>query len=281
MKFIVGAVLVRNIIAVWKQLFQRMEQVDIFGIAAQLAYFFLLSLFPFLLFLLNLVAYLPINEQMIIDIIGYYAPDDIVNLINTNVSRIINQQNGGLLSIGIIGTLWASSNAIHAIVKAFNRAYAIEENRSFVVSRLIAVILTISMVIVIMVSLLLPVFGRIIGEHIFGFFNLTSSFIVIWNALRWVISTFIFFIVLLALYKIAPNVPMPLKDAVWGAVISTILWQAISYGFSYYVNIIADYSVNYGSLGTVIVLMIWFYLLGIIIIIGGIVNVLVRDYRST
>ncbi|WP_242985955.1 YihY/virulence factor BrkB family protein [Oceanobacillus zhaokaii] len=271
----------RNIIAVWKQLFQRMEQVDIFGIAAQLAYFFLLSLFPFLLFLLNLVAYLPINEQMIIDIIGYYAPDDIVNLINTNVSRIINQQNGGLLSIGIIGTLWASSNAIHAIVKAFNRAYAIEENRSFVVSRLIAVILTISMVIVIMVSLLLPVFGRIIGEHIFGFFNLTSSFIVIWNALRWVISTFIFFIVLLALYKIAPNVPMPLKDAVWGAVISTILWQAISYGFSYYVNIIADYSVNYGSLGTVIVLMIWFYLLGIIIIIGGIVNVLVRDYRST
>jgi membrane protein len=137
MKFIVGAVLVRNIIAVSKQLFQRMEQVDIFGIAAQLAYFFLLSLFPFLLFLLNLVAYLPINEQMIIDIIGYYAPDDIVNLINTNVSRIINQQNGGLLSIGIIGTLWAASNAVHAIVKAFNRAYDIEENRSFIVSRLI------------------------------------------------------------------------------------------------------------------------------------------------
>ncbi|RDW17205.1 YihY/virulence factor BrkB family protein [Oceanobacillus chungangensis] len=269
----------KNIIVIWKQLFQRMEEVDVFGIAAQLAYFFLLSLFPFLLFLLNLIAYLPINEQMIIDLIGYYAPDDIVNFINTNISRILYQQNGGLLSIGIIGTLWAASNAVHAIVKAFNKAYHIDENRSFIVTRLIAIVLTIAMIIVIIVSLLLPVFGRVLGEHIFAFFNLTSSFLAIWDTIRWGISTIIFFIVLLALYKLAPNMPMYIKDAVWGAVISTILWQAISYGFSYYINIIADYSVNYGSLGTVIVLMIWFYLLGIIIIIGGIINVMVRDYR--
>ncbi|RDW20360.1 ribonuclease [Oceanobacillus arenosus] len=271
----------KNIIAVWKQLFRRMDQVDIFGIAAQLAYFFLLSLFPFLLFLLNLVAYLPINEQMIIDIIGYYAPDDIVNFINLNVSRIINQQNGGLLSIGIIGTLWAASNAVHGIVKAFNKAYEINESRSYIVSRLIAIVLTIAMVIVIIVSLLLPVFGRVIGEHVFAFFNLESSFLAIWDTLRWVISSFIFFIVLLALYKLAPSMRIYLKDAVWGALVSTILWQAISYGFSFYVNFLADYSVNYGSLGTVIVLMIWFYLLGFIIIIGGLVNVLIRGYWSS
>ncbi|RKQ31376.1 YihY/virulence factor BrkB family protein [Oceanobacillus halophilus] len=262
-----------------KQLFKRIDDVDVFGLAAQLAYFFLLSLFPLLLFLLNLIGYLPIDEKMIFEMIGYYAPQEVVTLINSNIDQLLHQNNGGLLSIGIIGTLWAASNAINAIIKAFNRAYNIGENRSFIVTRLIAIVLTIAMVLVIVVSLLLPVFGRVIGEYIFSFFGL-DGFLNIWETIRWVLSSVIFFIVLLFLYKLAPNKHIYFRDAIWGTVISTVSWQVVSFGFSFYVNTFANYSVNYGSLGTIIILMIWFYLLGIIIILGGVINSVITKYKK-
>ncbi|WP_085993179.1 YihY/virulence factor BrkB family protein [Oceanobacillus senegalensis] len=268
-----------NLIAIGKQLFKRIDDVDAFGLAAQLAYFFLLSLFPFLLFLLNLIGYLPINEGMITDIIDHYAPKEVMTLIHNNLEQLLNQNSGGLLSIGIIGTLWAASNAINAIIKAFNRAYNIDENRSFIVTRLLAVVLTIAMVLVIVVALLLPVFGRIIGENIFAFFGLSENFLNVWETLRWVISTIIFFIVLLFLYKLAPNKHVYFRDAVWGSILGTIAWQVVSFGFSFYVTTFANYSVKYGSLGAIIILMIWFYLFGIIIILGGIVNSLINQYK--
>ncbi|RLL40364.1 YihY/virulence factor BrkB family protein [Oceanobacillus piezotolerans] len=269
-----------NVINIGKRLYQRIDEVDVFGWAAQLAYFFLLSLFPFLLFLFNLIGYIPIDSQMILDFIGQYAPSEITTLIETNVNQILNQQNGGLLSIGIIGTLWAASNAVNAIMKAFNKAYGIEEDRSFIAMRLLAVVLTVAMVMVIIISLLLPIFGRIIGEFIFSFFGLSDDFLQVWGTLRWVISTVIFFIVLLALYKLAPNKIIYFRDAVWGAILGTILWQIVSFGFSFYVNEIANYSANYGSLGTIIILMLWFYLFGIIILLGGVVNATIEQYRK-
>src|SRR5690606_12405906 len=110
---------------------------------------------------LNLIAYLPIDIEMVMEIIDHYAPQEIMTIIHTNINHLFTQANGGFLSIGIIGTLWAASNAINAIIKAFNHAYDINEDRSFFKTRLIAIVLTIAMVLVIIVSLLLPVFGQI------------------------------------------------------------------------------------------------------------------------
>src|SRR5699024_381189 len=95
-----------------KQLYRRIIDTDTFGLSAQLSYFFLLSLFPFLLFLITLVGYLPLDEQVFMEFIGVYAPAEITEFINTNVSDLVNAQNGGLLSIGIIGTLWSASNGV-------------------------------------------------------------------------------------------------------------------------------------------------------------------------
>lgn len=268
-----------NIVQIGKQFYQRIEEVDVFGHAAQLAYFFLLSLFPFLLFLLNLIGYLPIDVQLILDTIGSFAPNQVMDLINQNV-QLLYEQNGGLLSIGIIGTLWAASNGVNAITRAFNRAYKIEKNRSFFTSRLIAIVLTIAMVLVIVVALLLPVFGQMIGVHLFSIVGLSAGFLQVWETLRWVISSAIFFIVLLFLYKLAPHKIIYFKNVIWGTIFATILWQLVSMAFSYYVNHIADYTGTYGSLGTVIILMIWFYLFGIIILTGGVINAFIREYRS-
>ncbi|UFU00011.1 YihY/virulence factor BrkB family protein [Radiobacillus kanasensis] len=262
-----------------RQLIRRLLEDDVFGLAAQLAYFFLLSLFPFLIFLFTLIGYLPFDKINVLGVISDYAPPDIVHMIETNLQELVEHKSGGLLSIGIIGTLWSASNGINAIIRAFNHAYNVEEDRSFIVARLIAIVLTVFMIVVIGVAFLLPIFGQAIGVYVFSMFGLSEGFLQVWEALRWGISSVVIIIVLLALYKIAPNKKVKIKNVIVGAVFATIAWQFVSLAFSYYVSSIGNYTATYGSLGGVIVLMIWFYLSGIIIIMGGEINALLRDMK--
>lgn len=259
-----------------KHLYSRMMDADVFGLAAQLAYFFLLSLFPFLLFLVTLVGYFPIDEDYLISFLDAYAPAEIINLIESNLTRIVNVQNGSLLSLGIIGTLWSASNGVNAITKAMNKAYDVEEDRSFILARLISILLTVAMVVVISVALLLPVFGQVIGSYLFSFIGLSETFINLWITSRWIVSSAVFLIVFITLYTLAPNMKVKIRHTVWGALFATISWQLVSLGFSYYVSSIGNYSATYGSLGTIIVLMIWFFISGIIIITGGVINATVK-----
>jgi len=269
-----------SIIKQGKQFFERLENVDVFGLAAQLAYFFLLSLFPFLLFLINLLGFFPLDEDMVIETIGDYAPAQVVDLIQSNISLLLNVQNGGLLSIGIIGTLWAASNGVNAVTKALNRAYNIEPKRSFIVYRLLSMLLTVAMFFVVLIALILPVFGQMIGEYLFSFIDLSDQFLQTWETFRWVMSSIIFFIALLFLYRFAPRRRVYFNHIVWGALFSTVCWQIVSWGFSFYVSTLRNYSTTYGSLGTVIVLMIWFYLFGLIVIFGGVINAYVSERAS-
>ncbi|SFK21490.1 membrane protein [Halobacillus dabanensis] len=263
-----------------KELFTRFGEDDVGGMAAQLAYFFLLSLFPFMIFLLTLLGYLHIDENRVLAFVSTYAPPETFDMITSNVSSLLRSENGSLLSIGLVGTLWAASNGVNAIMRAFNRAHDVEENRSFIVSRLIAIILTIAMILVIAIAFLLPVLGHTIGVYLFSFFGLSESFLSLWNGLRWVISSIIFFIVLSFLYVTAPNKRLKYRDTVAGAVFATFSWQLVSLMFSFYVGNLGNFSATYGSLGGVIVLMIWFYISGIVIILGGEINAMAHHRRT-
>lgn len=253
---------------------------EVFGLSAQLAYFFLLSLFPFLIFLVTLVGYLPISEESVLSFIRQYAPGETMNLIETNVMNILENQRGDLLSFGIIGTIWSASNGLNAIFRAFNRAYEVNENRSFIITRLMAIFLTIAMIFVIIVALSLPVFGKAIGLFVAKYFGVSATFLTIWNTIRWVFSFIILMIVFTFLYYLAPNKKLKLREVIVGAAFATIGWQVVSFGFSFYVNQFGNFSAMYGSIGAIIILMIWFYMSGIIIIIGGEINALAKKYRE-
>ncbi len=257
--------------AIIKHLWLRIGRDDISGLSAQLAYFFLLSLFPLLIFLVTLLPYFSMTQEYLLSFIKDYAPGDTAVLIETSLSDILDK-NGKLLSFGVIATLWSASNGIHAIVAAFNRAYDVLENRSFIVERGIAILLTIGMIMVIVVALLLPAFGRQIGYFLFSEFGFSEQFLKVWNALRWVFSSIFLFCVFTGLYWIAPNKRLTCLSAVPGAVFATVGWIVTSLAFSYYVGNFANYSATYGSIGAIIVLMIWFYLSGFIIILGGEIN---------
>ncbi|MFC7061898.1 YihY/virulence factor BrkB family protein [Halobacillus seohaensis] len=259
-----------------KKLFKQISTNDVPGSAAQLAYFFLLSLFPFMIFLITLLGYMNIDEGRVLQFISTYAPSSTYEMISENLTAILGDRNSGLLSVSILGTLWAASNGVNTLMKAFNRAHHERERRSFLVSRMISILLTVSMILVIGVAFLLPVLGSAIGQYVFSIFGLSEGFLEIWETLRWIISSIIFFLVLSFLYLMAPSQRLKVKEVIWGALFGTLGWQLVSWLFSFYVENVGNYSATYGSLGGVIVLMIWFYLSGVVILIGGEINALIH-----
>lgn len=215
-----------------KKLFKQISTNDVPGSAAQLAYFFLLSLFPFMIFLITLLGYMNIDEGRVLQFISTYAPSSTYEMISENLTAILGDRNSGLLSVSILGTLWAASNGVNTLMKAFNRAHHERERRSFLVSRMISILLTVSMILVIGVAFLLPVLGSAIGQYVFSIFGLSEGFLEIWETLRWIISSIIFFLVLSFLYLMAPSQRLKVKEVIWGALFGTLGWQLVSWLFS-------------------------------------------------
>jgi membrane protein len=260
-------------------LWRRIQTDDVSGLAAQLAYFFLLSLFPLILFLITLLPYLPISHEDILQVISSYAPPDSMKLIEDNVYEVM-QGNNKVLSFGLIATLWSASNGLNAIVSAFNRAYDVEETRHFFVARMMSILLTIAMVFVFIVALLLPVFGKQIGIFLLTNFGWSDEFIHIWNTATWIISSIVILFVFTILYWLAPNKKIRCLSVLPGAIFAVAGWSGVSYAFSFYVEKFDHYSTTYGSVGGIIALMIWFYLSGVIIIIGGEINAIRSEYQD-
>ncbi|MDQ0351984.1 membrane protein [Alkalibacillus filiformis] len=264
----------------WKELFHRFSADEVPALSASLAYFFLLSLLPFMIFLLTLVGFLPINHDQVFRLVDDYFPPDTMGLVRDNIDHLMAQRNGGLLSLGLIGTIWAASIGVNGLIRAFNRAYEINEERPFFVTRGLAIALTVLMVLVIAVALVLPVFGRLLGEFFFSFFGVTEQFLAVWESMRWVVSAFVMIFVLTVLYIAAPSRKIKFAHAIPGAAIATIGWQVLSIGFAFYVENFGQYSATYGSLAGVIVLMVWLFLSGMMIIIGGEINAILHKYKG-
>lgn len=263
-----------------KKLWHRIKEDDLPDLSAQMAYYFLLSMFPLLIVLFTLLPYLPVPHQDLLEVIRGYAPVEAMDLIEKNLKEIMHNRNGGLLSIGIIGTIWAASNGINAIVGAFNKAYNVKESRSFFVSNGMAILLTLGMILVFIIAIALPIFGRQIGVYLFSQFGLQHQFLIIWEALRWLVSALVLFIIFSVLYWIAPNVKLRCRSAFSGAAFSTVGWIAASVALSFYVNNFNSYSFMYGSIGAIIVLMTWLYITAFIIILGGEINAFYSERKK-
>jgi membrane protein len=270
----------KTVTAFLKQLLDQIQQDNATDLAAQLAYYFLLSLFPFLIFTITLLGFTSITTDQVLDLVKRYAPGQTLQLLETNLHSVLEHRNTGLLSFGIIATIWSASNALNALMTALNRAYNVAVARSFLRARALAVLLTFMMIFVILVALLLPVFGQKIGELIFSLLGLSSTFFVIWTLIRWVLSFSIMVGVFVLLYYFAPNKRLRIREVAAGALFTTIGWQLVSLGFAYYVNNFGNFSATYGSLGGIIILMTWFYLTALTIIVGGELNATVHAFAN-
>ncbi|MGE7921041.1 YihY/virulence factor BrkB family protein [Viridibacillus sp. NPDC093762] len=255
---------------------QRIKNDDISGFSAQLAYFFLLSFFPLLIFLVTLLPFLNIDPDQIYLFLNAILPDQVYSLIIGTISEILENRNGGLLSIGIIGTIWSASKGVDALIKSLNRSYDKNETRPYIIARFVSVIFTFLLVGLIIVALLLSVFGRQIGVILFSYFGLEVDFLMVWNSIRSIIPPLLIFTVLTTMYWIVPNKKLYLRSVLLGSAAATVAWIVLSYGFSYYVSNFANYSATYGSIGGIIILMLWLYFTGMILMASGQINAIMQ-----
>jgi membrane protein len=263
-----------SVIELSKRVYNQIFADNCSGRAAQLAYYFLFALFPFLLFLTTLLAYIPIPRVLdrLLDFLSQALPGDSLTLVQGHVRTLISQPRGGLLSFGIIAALWTASNAILAVTSGLNRAYGVEESRPWWKVRGTSILLVIGLSLFLIAATVLLMFGPQIGRWIAGGVGLGDVFSLTWNILRWPVSIILLMFGLAILYYFAPDVEQRWRWVTPGSVVAVIGWIIASLGFSYYVTNFGSYNVTYGSIGTVIVLLTWLYLTGLFILVGGQIN---------
>ena len=258
----------------FQDLIVRMRDVDISGMGAQLAYFFLLSFFPLLIFIVTLLPYLDLNEDYVFDFIQTIVPTEVFLLTQGTLTEILTTHNGGgLLSIGIIGTIWSASRGVNALIKTLNDAYEAEARLS-IINRAWSLVFTISLVLVILMVLLIPIFGHQIALSLFNYLGVEETFAEFWRFVQWILPPILIFIILVLMYWIIPNTDPRLHftSVLPGAIFSTVSWLVLIYAFSYYVNNFGNFASTYGSIASVILLMLWLYMTGMILIFGGLLN---------
>ncbi|SFS90827.1 YihY/virulence factor BrkB family protein [Marininema halotolerans] len=263
---------------VLKEMSLRFYREGVFDLSAQLAYYFLLSVFPFLLVVITLLGFLPISPENILEFIKPYAPAHTHQLIKNTLISIIGVERRNLLSFSILVTLWLTYIGIQSIIRMLNRTFSTDESRPFMYRVIEGALLMLGLFIAVIVTLLLPVFGEILRGFFLPELGLSAWSTSLWSLFRWVLSGIVLFLVFFCLYFFAPNVRLQPAEAAPGAFFATIGWQLISLGFAFYVTL-GNYSLIYGNLGGLIILIVWFYLSAMILIMGGQLNAILYENR--
>ena len=260
-------------VRVWKEI----QGDKVFNRAAELSYYFLLALFPLLILLTSVIG-LVIGEQSelrqkLFNYLAQVMPPTALQLTDTTLREVSEASGGGKISFGVLATLWAASNGMGAITEALNIAYDVKESRPWWKQRLTAILLTIALSILIITALIIVLAGSKIAQGIAANYSFGSVFTWTWKILQWPLAFAFIMLAFALIYYFAPDV----KDQKWywitpGSVIGVFLWLLVSFGFRIYLHFFDSYGKTYGSLGAVIILMLWLYLTGAAVLIGGEVN---------
>ncbi|MBT2584075.1 YihY/virulence factor BrkB family protein [Planococcus sp. ISL-109] len=264
-----------------KELGKRIKDVDVPGLGAQLAFFFLLSIFPLLIFLVTLLPYLSLPREEVYRFMEDVIPAEIYSLIEQTLNEILTNQNSGLLSFGVLATIWSASLGMNALIKSLNATHGVKESRPLLIARGMSILMTILLIIMLVVALALPIFGRQLGLFFFAFFGLEEGFLELWAMIRFTIPALITFIVCVVIYWLAPNVRISFWAVLPGAAFASIGWLILSFLFSIYVNNFGNFSATYGSIGGIILLMLWLYLSAMLLIVGGQINAVMQERRNS
>jgi membrane protein len=272
----------------WTNVWARSENDEILGRAAQLSYFFLLALFPLLLFLITLFGYFNGQgshlQQRMIAYLADVMPSAALQLVVATLDEVTKGRGTGKLSFGILLALWAASSGVSALADALNSAYEVTETRPWWRVRLMSLAMTVALSILIVSALILVLYGGQFGEALANRINAGSAFSLTWRALQIPFALIFLVIALVMIYRFVPNVaakrqgkglrPTDYRRR-WfspGIVFAVLLWLLVSLGFRLYLHFFNSYSATYGSLGALIILMLWFYLTGAAILLGGEIN---------
>jgi membrane protein len=255
--------------------------------SASLSYYFILALFPLFLFLVSLIGVFagPGSQlqENIVSAMGRIAPGSASEVVRNVVHQTLKASSGIKLAAGILGALWAASGGMSAVVVSLNKIYRVTESRPWWKQKLTIIGLTITLAALIIIALVLALYGGKIGQTLFAHLGAGNVFRIAWKILQWPASFAAMFLSFSLVYYFAPNI----EERKWywvtpGSAAGVTLWLLASLCFRVYLHFFNSYSATYGSLGAVIILMLWLYITGLAILVGGEVNwVIENEARKT
>ena len=269
----------------WLDLWNRFDEDDCWGLAAQLSFYFLLAFFPFLIFLGTLFSFVSIDAdplQTILVEMDRFLPQGTSSMVRDRVMELtnsMNRQHTGLLSLGILMALWSASLGFSGMTNVLNRS-GTKETRSWVKTRSLAILVTVVVSILILISEILILFGGWVVSEALTRLHLGTFYSVLWQFLRWVLIFVFLNVGIETIYFSLSSRRLPWRLMSPGGVTAASGWIFGSMGFTFYVNYLADYERLYGRLGALIVLMLWFYLSSLLLLLGGEINSTIFQLRK-
>jgi membrane protein len=266
-----------------KRLWHEILNDRVFTGAAALAYFLLLAIFPGAIFVLSLLPYLPVPHmrQAIMDLLHQVLPAQSATLFEGTVRRLVSEKQGGLLTFGFVFMLWSASTGMYAIMQQLNVAHDTAERRPFWKVQGIAFLLMLLFVLAVIGSLSLVIFGGVVQSWMASMIGWSQPLLIFFATLRWVIIGISLLLGLAVTYRFGPDVNEKFRFISAGNIVAATLIALASIGFRLYVlEFGKTYNATYGSLGAIIILMLWLYLAGTAILVGCEINTILRRDKS-
>lgn len=260
-----------------KRVWRELQYDDVFGDAGQLAYNFILAFFPLVLFLFAIFGMLASQghnlETQLLSALSQVLPQSASSLIQKTVNEAIAASGGGKLTFGVVFFLWSAMGGVTTMMNTLNKAYGIHESRSWLRVRVIALGLTLAMSALVIAAMVIVLFGGSIADVAGGHLGIGEAATIAWRVIQWPIAILFVTLAFSVVYYYGPDV----KEQHWywitpGSVIGVVLWLAASVLFRIYLQYSNSYSKMYGALGAVIILLLWFYIAGLMYLLGGEIN---------
>jgi len=245
---------------------------DILAFSSQLAYNFLLSCFPFLIFIVTLINNMGLQSDLFYHALKKILPNNAYTLVYNTLETVVYEKHTTLMSITIVLTIWTASIGFSGVIKGINRAYDVKENRSFWRLQVINITYTLIFAFSIIFTMIVLIYGSIENKAIIRRTGYDAFFSVLWRIIEYGILGLFLVAIFACLYRYAPCIRLPWKNVLPGAIFTVATWLGSSVGFSYYANNYAKYADLYGGIAAIIVLMTWFFVASNIILIGGEIN---------
>lgn len=264
----------------FKEIIKRVGRHHLTAFSAQMAYFFVLSIFPFLIFLFAILSRLEVAYSLMSSPNLDFIPQAALSIVQEYIKNNLAANSGSVLSVSILAALWSASKAVGALQRALNSAFEVRGRKSPLVAIGLSLAFTLGLSLAVVVMLVLPSLSNRVIDALRVYIPIPEAFVTLFMYLRWILVIAVPFLVLSQMYQHLPNLKLRFLETLPGTVFSYFGWIGLSFLFSFFIQNFSNISIVYGSLAAVVVLMIWFYFTGMILMLGGEVISITKAYRK-
>ncbi|MCD2255173.1 YihY/virulence factor BrkB family protein [Agrilactobacillus fermenti] len=266
------------------ELTQRSSATEIGNNAKVITYFVLFSVFPFIIFLGNLLPLLHLNVENIMTYVNYAIPGQLAKTLSPIIKRLLTNGSGGIASISGLAALWGASRGFNIVRQSVNKAYQVDPQYgdtavvNAIIRRLVAFLFTFGIVLVIFALSIVFIFGQRFLEWVLPIFKLPSTILDIFTRWRWPVVGIGLFVVMWLMYYFLPSAKIKFVSVFPGTIVTTVSWLAISQAFSFYVTHFGQWD-SYGTLGVFVILLLWMNIIAMVFMFGAILNAIFQERR--